>query len=148
MRRSRLLSVCPAICAGLLAVTAASGAFAEDSSEKVETDGSTQITPAGPDDTKPAANSLTTVPIDNLGSETTGMGPNGRLVRELMAARPNEDLIICVAGCFSGRDRVVYAQPMERRAPALKQSQTDSITPSPGTSKALNGSSDGSGGTN
>lgn len=36
-----------------------------------------------------------------------------RVVRELTSLRPKEDLIICIAGCPPGRDRVIYAQPME-----------------------------------
>ena len=64
------------------------------------------------------------------------MGPNNGLVRKLMAARPNEDLIICVAGCFSGRDRVVYAQPTEKQIPKAAAAN-------PNAPANLNGASDG-----
>lgn len=55
---------------------------------------------------------LHTIPEDGLDDgEAPGVT---KLVRSTLAARPNEDLVICVAGCFSGRDRIVYAQPSNR----------------------------------
>jgi hypothetical protein len=114
MRRSLLGPFGPTVLAGFLALLPASGAVAEDTVfEKVSSDGS-QIIPAGVTaDAKPAAKNLNTVPDDGLAPDAA-KGPNNRLVSQLLAARPNEDLIICIAGCFSGRDRVVYAQPIER----------------------------------
>lgn len=41
---------------------------------------------------------------------------SSRIVRDVVALRPNEDLIICIAGCLPGRDRVIYAQPLDRQA--------------------------------
>lgn len=38
---------------------------------------------------------------------------SSRLVRDLVAAHPSEDLVICVAGCKPGIDRVIYAQPAD-----------------------------------
>src|SRR4029079_5928240 len=85
-----------------------------------------QIVPAPVSDSKAGARNLNTIPEDGLGAEV-GMGPNNRLVRKLIAARPNEDLIICVAGCFSGRDRVVYAQPIEK--PIAKSAAANPAAP-------------------
>lgn len=41
---------------------------------------------------------------------------SSRLVRDLISARPNEDLVICVAGCRPGADRVIFAQPADPMA--------------------------------
>ena len=54
---------------------------------------------------------LFTVPEDGMGDKTWLSGAT-RLVREITEKRPNEDLVICVAGCVVA-DRVVYAQPAE-----------------------------------
>lgn len=54
---------------------------------------------------------LHTIPEDGIGN-AGGMRPN-KMVRDLMAAHPGEEVIICVAGCFDNRDRVVYARPIE-----------------------------------
>jgi hypothetical protein len=61
---------------------------------------------------------LNSIPEDGVGTEAP-KGPDNSLIRSLVTARPNEDLIICVAGCFSGRDRVVYAQPVDKAAPVV-----------------------------
>ena len=65
-------------------------------------------------DGAPAPKRLYTIPEDGE-RKADQLGPNGRLVRALLEARPNEDIVICVAGCFTGHDRVVYAQPAEPR---------------------------------
>jgi hypothetical protein len=117
MRRSLARSFCPAVFAGFLALAAGRAAVAEDIVEDVQSEG-TQIVAADVGDAKPAKRNLNTVPEDGFAPENAE-GPNGRLVRQLRAARPNEDLIICVAGCFSGRDRVVYAQPVDK--PTVKR---------------------------
>lgn len=100
----------------LFALASANGVLAEDAQfDDVESDG-TQIVAAGAaPDQRPVKN-LNSVPLDGFGVQA-GMG-SSVLVRQLSAARPNEDLVICVAGCFSGRDRVVYAQPIDRQARA------------------------------
>ncbi len=53
---------------------------------------------------------LFSVPEDGSG-ENEVVAP--RIVRELMSLRPKEDLIVCIAGCSPGRDRVIYSQPVE-----------------------------------
>ncbi len=49
-------------------------------------------------------------------SSTPDFPASSRLVRDIVATRPNEDLIICIAGCRPGQDRVIYAQPLDRQA--------------------------------
>jgi hypothetical protein len=75
-------------------------------------------TPAPQAAAAPAAEKkkLNTVPEDGIPGADL-LVPN-KLVRDFMAKRPNEDLIVCVAGCYSHRDKVVYAQPMEPKTPA------------------------------
>src|SRR6185437_2651400 len=96
----------------------------------VQTDGS-QIVAAGVANEEPAPKNLDSVPVDGLGPQVDE-GANSRLVRQLMAARPNEDLVICVAGCFSGRDRVVYAQPIDKTATAPRKPAQTSALPATG----------------
>lgn len=55
---------------------------------------------------------LDTVPEDGLG-DTKWLSGATKVVRDLQAARPNEDLIICIGGCLSYADRVIYSQPAE-----------------------------------
>ncbi len=72
---------------------------------------------------KPAAARADT-PKRNMGPDTVpedGAGvddfpASSRLVRDVLKSRPDEDLIICVAGCRPGNDRVVYAQPSDPKA--------------------------------
>jgi hypothetical protein len=142
MRRSLVRPFGPAVFSAFLALSLAGAAIAEDAEfENVETEGS-QFAPAGSGpDASPIAHSLNTVPEDDLGPQSP-QGPNSRLVQALLNARPNEDLVICVAGCFSDRDRVVYAQPIEKPVPAR---QTSSKAPSADSREpaVLNGASDG-----
>jgi hypothetical protein len=113
MRRAFAKSLAPAGLVALVALLSAGGAFSEDAQS-----GTAQIATAAISDGQAATKNLNSVPIDGFES------PNGiessRLVRQLTAARPNEDLVICIAGCFSGRDRVVYAQPIDRSAQTAK----------------------------
>jgi hypothetical protein len=126
MRRSFAGSFVPAAFALVLALAPCGRVLAEDAEfQDVQSDGS-QIIAAGVPDAAPATKNLNTVPIDGLGARSA-QGPDGPLVRRLLAARPNEDLVICVAGCFSGRDRVVYAQPSEV---TLRKSAELSVKPS------------------
>jgi len=110
------------------------GALAEDAEmDSASTEGS-QLDPAGPAaDPQNTANNLNTVPEDGMSSQNLG-GRDNLLVRQLIAARPNEDLVICVAGCFSGRDRVVYAQPADKpvRIPVAPQSSLSGPMQNPG----------------
>jgi hypothetical protein len=57
---------------------------------------------------------LHSIPEDGMG--TLDLPASSRLVREIVAVRRNEDLIICIAGCRPGFDRVVYAQPSDPQA--------------------------------
>ncbi|MEQ1669395.1 MAG: hypothetical protein ABL893_00915 [Hyphomicrobium sp.] len=63
-----------------------------------------------------AVKQLHSVPEDGMGDKGWLSGAT-RVVRELLAKRPKEDLIICVAGCVEKQDRVVYAQPADALAP-------------------------------
>lgn len=111
--RSSSRSFGPAILLALFAVVPMA-AFAEDAEFDKSTTEGQQFVPAGAaPDTHSTAKNLNTVPDDNLGLPAAAGGDNP-LVKRLLAARPNEDLVICIAGCFSGRDRVVYAQPSIR----------------------------------
>ncbi len=121
----------PAVLAAFLVFIPATSVFAEDGAgDGADTDGS-QIEAAGADpDPQIKGKNLNTIPEDGM-TPANVAGPDNLLVRRLLAARPNEDLVICVAGCFSGRDRVVYAQPAERlvRAPAVAPQSSLSIAP-------------------
>lgn len=59
---------------------------------------------------------LHTVPED--GSNAEDIWTPNKWVREILEKRPNEDLVICIAGCFSTRDKVVYARLIEHGLPA------------------------------
>ena len=60
-----------------------------------------------------SAPNLHTVPEDGTEDDFPA---SSRLVRDIIAARPNEDLVICVAGCRPGTDRVIFAQPADPMA--------------------------------
>ena len=86
------------------------GAFAEDGEvENGMADGS-QLSPEGTPPFVPGANNLNTVPEDGASVRSVDM-PDSPWVKRLLATRSKEDLVICIAGCYSARDRVVYAQP-------------------------------------
>jgi hypothetical protein len=84
-----------------------------------------------------AAQESKNLAADELNSRDIA-SPDNALVRRLMAERPNEDLVICIAGCFSGRDRVVYAQPADRSTTPRKPASTSSAD-----EQSMNGASDG-----
>jgi hypothetical protein len=118
MRRAFAKLLAPVALVGLFALGPASSAFSEDAQfEDVQSEGS-QIAAAGASDEQPSVKSLNTTPVDGTSSQAAGS--ENPLVRKLTAARPNENLVICIAGCFSGRDRVVYAQPIERSSISAK----------------------------
>lgn len=78
---------------------------------------------------------LHTVPEDGIGDEHWLSGATN-FVREVMAKRPNEDLVICVAGCLAKQDRVVYAQPAEPTS--RKPSNVSELAPAaPGNPEAV-----------
>ena len=67
-------------------------------------------------------------------SSTPDFPASSRLVRDIVATRPNEDLIICIAGCRPGQDRVIYTQPLDRQAlpkpaPISESEQKDAAQP-------------------
>jgi hypothetical protein len=129
MRRAFAKSLFSAGVVAVLALVSASEAFSEDAQIINAPNHGPQVI-AARETEQPAEKNLNTVPVDELSSRDIA-GPDSSLVRRLMAARPNEDLVICVAGCFSGRDRVVYAQP------------TSKITAG---RQSMNGASDGTSG--
>ncbi len=93
-----------------LALMPMTGVFAEDGDGGGDSVEGSQIDPAGPDGYTPKPGNLNSVPVD--GSTLHELpGTESPLVKQILASRPNEDLVICIAGCFSGRDRVIYAQP-------------------------------------
>jgi hypothetical protein len=134
MRRAFAKSLAPAGLVALCALLSAGGAFSEDAPSGVA-----QIATAAIPGEQPAAKNLNSVPIDGL-EDANGI-ESSRLVRQLTAARPNEDLVICIAGCFSGRDRVVYAQPIDRSAQAANSAPVSVLN-----AHAENGASDGTSG--
>ena len=130
MRRSPR-SFGPAILAAFLAFMPVTGVFAEDGEFDATGTDDSQIKPAGAAaDPQHTGKNLNTIPEDGLGAENVA-GPDNLLVRQLLAARPKEDIVICVAGCFSGRDRVVYAQPAEKlaRVPVAASQSSLSVAP-------------------
>ena len=136
MRRSPR-SFGPAILAAFLAFMPVTGVFAEDGEFDATGTDDSQIKSAGAAaDPQPTGKNLNTIPEDGLGAENVA-GPDNLLVRQLLAARPKEDIVICVAGCFSGRDRVVYAQPVEASQSSLSVAPQNlsSIQPADGASK-------------
>jgi hypothetical protein len=93
-------------------------AMAEDIQFESGSSGGSQIAPAGAEPYTPTAKNLNSVP-EGGGEASEARMPDSTFVKQILAARPNEDLVICVAGCFSGRDRVVYAQPTLKATGAL-----------------------------
>jgi hypothetical protein len=88
----------------------AAGVLAEDADvDSASSDGS-QIAPAGPDTYTPKAGNLNSVPEDGTTLSST-QATDSPLVKQILASRPNEDLVICIAGCYSGANRVIFAQP-------------------------------------
>jgi hypothetical protein len=92
-------------------------AIAEDIQFESGSSGGSQIEPAGAEPYAPKAKNLNTVP-EGAGDAANSSVPDSAFVKQILASRPNEDLVICIAGCFSGRDRVIYAQPTLRPAAA------------------------------
>lgn len=85
----------------------------------------------GPTATAPAAagKKLFSVPEDGSGNDD--LPASSRLVRDIIQARSNEDLIICIAGCIPGTDRVVYAQPIDPESKKKEPVVSDAQAPAP-----------------
>ena len=140
MRRSILGPLGSTLLTGIMVLLPVAGTFADEVAESVSSEGS-QIVPAGPAaEPQRGKGSLNTIPDDGVQSDTA-TGPSNGIVRQLLAARPNEDLVICVAGCFSGSDRVVYAQPSEKPM-AIKAPGPSSDLRVPGAAKQTVSSND------
>ena len=92
--------------------TPITGVFAESTDvDGAIVDGS-QISPAGAESYIPKPGNLNSVPEDGGLVARVPMS-DSPLVKQILASRPNEDLVICVAGCYTGANRVVYAQPSD-----------------------------------
>ncbi|HET6390185.1 hypothetical protein [Hyphomicrobium sp.] len=137
MRRSWFLG------SAAVAVLALASPLSRVLAESTETVGVTadgsQLEAAGADsDPEASAKNLNTIPEDGSGSRRSA-GADSPLVRRLIASRPNEDLVICVAGCFSGRDPVVYAQPAQKylRKPVAAQTSLSGPMQNPGQKIAV-----------
>ena len=84
------------------------------------------------------AKGLETIPEDGMGDVVWLSGAT-RIVRELTALRPKEDLVICIAGCVEKQDRVVFAQPAEIAPKKPADTMSDAgpaVTPPAATAKA------------
>lgn len=57
-----------------------------------------------------------------------------RVVREITAKRPHEDLVICIAGCVEKQERVVFAQPAEIVTPKKPDETISDAAPAPAKS--------------
>ncbi|HML28839.1 MAG TPA: hypothetical protein PKE16_08380 [Hyphomicrobium sp.] len=124
--RSSPRSIGSAALLSVLVLLPASGVFAESSDFVNETSDGSQFQPAGPDAYVSKPGNLNSVPEDGTASRDLP-GSDGALVKQILAARPNEDVVICIAGCYSGRNRVVYAQPSVK---ALRGSLASTMVPS------------------
>ncbi len=95
----------------LLMVLPAPSVFAENAEFDNASEDGSQIAPAGAEPyVAPTGKNLNTVPEDGESIRRV-QAPENPLVKKILTSRPNEDLVICVAGCYAGQDRVVYAQP-------------------------------------
>ncbi|MBS0253264.1 MAG: hypothetical protein JSR78_19570 [Proteobacteria bacterium] len=109
----------------VLVVLPVSVAFAESADVENSTADGDQFVPQGPDSYVPKPGNLNSVPEDGV-SLRSRPGADSPLVRQILAARPNEDLVICVAGCYAARNRVVFAQPS---ASAMRGSLSSTMAP-------------------
>lgn len=132
MRRSWVLG--SAALSALVLATPLAGVLAENVETGDVTAEGSQLETAGADsDPKASEKNLNTIPEDGSNSRRLA-GSDSQLVRRLIASRPNEDLVICVAGCFSGRNPVVYAQPAQKLVsrPAAEQMSLSGPMQNPG----------------
>lgn len=148
MRRSHVL-----FSGYLLAATSVIGLFGTLArADETSSDGSPPAAAAGPASAPtpgtssgsaggaPQGKILYTIPEDGMGSNDL-VSASSRLVRDEIAAHPNEDLIICIAGCRPGPDRIVYSQPADPIAraqpatakvePSVTEQNSSSVAPQP-----------------
>lgn len=112
MRRSIVVPIVLLFSAAAVAV--GSGDIAQALSEEESAD----TVPAGELSAFPPAKvekRLHTVPED--GDATSAFEFVPKWLRDLLASRPLEDLVVCIAGCSQNRDRVVYARLKETPEP-------------------------------
>ncbi len=117
MRPLRLLSWSAVALAAALAHTAG-GASAVEAPAKPS--------PAAGNAPGPQKN-LNSIPEDGTGD--VGIPASSRLVRQILASHPNEDMVICIAGCRVGVDRVVFAVPADPLPPAIAVTQPAAAQP-------------------
>ena len=115
--RSSSRSIGTAALLAFVAFIPMTSVMAEDIQFEDNSSGGTQLVPEGAEQYVPKAKNLNTVPQGG-GEGVYSSRDDNTFVKQILAARPNEDLVICIAGCYSGRDRVVYAQPTSRPASA------------------------------
>ncbi len=125
--RSSMRPIGLAALLAFLALAPMTAAVAEDVQAESSDSGGSQIEPAGADAYVPKEKNLNSVP-ESSSSVESAPAEDSPFVKQILASRPNEDLVICIAGCFSGRDRVVYAQPSSK--PQRMQSMIDTPAPS------------------
>ncbi|WP_423415236.1 hypothetical protein RLW55_20570 [Hyphomicrobium sp. B1] len=123
--RSSSRSIGFAALLSVFVVLPVSAAFAESADVENSTADGDQFDPAGPDSYVPKPGNLNSVPEDGASLRSLP-GTDSPLVKQILAARPNEDLVICIAGCYAGRNRVVYAQPSSS---ALRGSLSSTMIP-------------------
>ncbi len=111
--RSSMRPIGPATLIAFLAFAPITAAIAEDVQVERGSSGGSQIEPAGAETYAPKEKNLNTVP-ESSSSVESGPIVDSPFVKQILATRPNEDLVICIAGCFTGRDRIVYAQPSSK----------------------------------
>lgn len=135
MRRTFVL---PCVLVAAMAIGMGSGAIAQALSESVEgstsEDGTSEEAPETAIAPPPAVEKqLHTIPEDG---ETTGAFDFvPKWLRALLDSRPNEDLIVCIAGCSPNRDRVVYARLKEKPDPT-PQAAAPTAAPAPAAAAA------------
>lgn len=127
-----------------LAIAVGSGDIAQALSDSESAD----MAPAGELAAFPPAKvekRMHTVPEDG---ETTGAFEFvPKWLRDLLASRPLEDLVVCIAGCSPNRDRVVYARlketpeprPLAGSDPAPKKIETPAETAPPAAETPVSG---------
>lgn len=91
------------------------------------------VVPILPAVAQDAPKRMFTIPEDGAG-EVTIRPP--KVVREILAKRPLEDLTICVAGCRPNRDLVVYAQPSDPADPPKPKENAAAPAPAPAAKSA------------
>ncbi|MFN0218886.1 MAG: hypothetical protein ACKVP4_08755 [Hyphomicrobium sp.] len=129
MRRLYILPCIAVITAAV--ITLGPGAIAQATTESGEDQQSSETTDA------PAAVDTSMSPPPGIEKQLHTIPEDGetvgafdfvpRWLRALLDSRPNEDLIVCIAGCSPNRDRVVYARLKEKPDPAPQAA----VTPSP-----------------